>query len=211
MKKTTENMYIEETIEAVEKVGRFAHTFSEYYLLAKSFSGNYQQMMPFVFSTPDLIRLNIKWKEKLKTERERVRRNLITGSHNKKDDALANDSMEDTVVTLINSTNYNTKIFNSYNPILPVASVISAIYCTQTGIADKYTLNKEQRAAFMIITSHLDRDRKCCTGIFIIYKSSNRNRNIFRLGDNNGQLIMCIQGCGGTYHQSFLLFEQHHC
>jgi len=68
--------------------------------------------------------------EQLKTERERVRRNLITGNHNKIDDALDNDSMEDTVVTLINSNNYNTTTSNIYNPILPVASVISTIYCT---------------------------------------------------------------------------------
>ncbi|CAF4733922.1 unnamed protein product, partial [Rotaria sp. Silwood2] len=43
-----------------------------------------------------------------------------------------------------------------------------------------FTLNREQRAAFMIITSHLDGDSRC------------------RTGDNNGQLIMCIPGCGGT-------------
>jgi len=51
----------------------------------------------------------------------------------------------------------------------------------------------------MIITSHLDGDKKCRTGIFITHKSSNINRkNIILLGDNNGQLIMCIPGCGGT-------------
>ncbi|CAF4215135.1 unnamed protein product, partial [Adineta steineri] len=44
----------------------------------------------------------------------------------------------------------------------------------------EYTLNKEQQAAFLIITNHLDGDKE-------------RHK-----GTNNGQLIMCIPGCGGT-------------
>ncbi|CAF1541345.1 unnamed protein product, partial [Rotaria sordida] len=45
---------------------------------------------------------------------------------------------------------------------------------------NEFTLNKEQKAAFLIIASHLDGDSRC------------------RTGDNNGQLIMCVPGCGGT-------------
>ncbi|UJR12956.1 hypothetical protein I4U23_017130, partial [Adineta vaga] len=137
-------------------------------------------MLPFVPSTFDLVRLNTKWQEQLKIERERVRRNLITGKHYKTDDESNNDDIEDTVVTLINSTSSNINIFDNYNSILSVASVISTTYCNQKTIVDQYTLNREQRAAFMIITSHLDGDKQSLAG------------------GNNGQLIMCIPGCGGT-------------
>ncbi|CAF1357853.1 unnamed protein product [Rotaria sordida] len=79
----------------------------------------------------------------------------------------------------MNSNNYSTNNFENYSSILPVLKVINNLP-TQTSIINEFTLNREQRAAFMIITSHLDGDKRC------------------RIGDNNGQLIMCIPGCGGT-------------
>ncbi|CAF0953354.1 unnamed protein product [Rotaria sordida] len=79
----------------------------------------------------------------------------------------------------MNPNNYSTNNFENYGSILPVLKVINN-FPTQTSIINEFTLNKEQRAAFMIITSHLDGDKRC------------------RIGDNNGQLIMCIPGCGGT-------------
>ncbi|CAF1652872.1 unnamed protein product, partial [Adineta ricciae] len=69
------------------------------------------------------------------------------------------DDIEDTVVTLINSTNSNMNMSDNYNSILPVASVTSTTYCNQKSVADQYTPNGEQKAAFMIITSHLDGDK----------------------------------------------------
>ncbi|CAF1497963.1 unnamed protein product [Adineta ricciae] len=181
MKRSTENVYIEETIETVEKMGRFSHTHiaSNQILINASYADNYQQILPFVSSTFDLVRLNTKWQEQLEIERERVRRNLITGKHYKTDDESNNDDMEDTVVTLINSTSSNIHISHNYNSILPVASVISITYYNQKTIAVQYTLNREQIAAFMIITSHLDGDKQT------------------HAGSNNGQLIMCVPGCGG--------------
>lgn len=132
-----------------------------------SLADNYQQMIPFVPSTFDLVRLNTKWQEQLKIERKRVRRNLITGKHYKTGDESNNDDMEDTIVTLINSTSSNVNISDNYNSILPVASVISTTYCNQKSITDQYTLNREQRAAFMIITSHLDGDKQSLAGMFM--------------------------------------------
>ncbi|CAF1354490.1 unnamed protein product, partial [Rotaria sordida] len=48
----------------------------------------------------------------------------------------------------------------------------------------------------MIITSHLDGDKRCHTGMFTLQVVI--IRNIMFIGDNDGQLIMCIPGCGGT-------------
>ncbi|CAF5039162.1 unnamed protein product [Rotaria sp. Silwood1] len=121
-KKSTENKYIEETVEAVENVGRFSHT---------------------------------------------------------NNDTLDYDAAQDAVVTLVNLNNYNKNKSEIFGSIFPVISVTTS-FPTQKSIIDEFTLNKEQRAAFIIITSHLDGDTRC------------------RTGDNNGQLIMCIPGCGGT-------------
>ncbi|CAF4052892.1 unnamed protein product [Adineta steineri] len=180
-KKTTENIYIEETIEAVEKVGRFTHTRkNSQSLVNESSRDHFQQIVPFVSVTPNLVRLNTKWQVQLKTEKERVRRSLITGKYDKTDDTLDYDSIQDALVTMVNSNNYNINTLNNYTQILPVASVTTTSYSTQHSIIVEYTLNREQRAAFMIITSHLDGDKE-------------RHK-----GTNNGQLIMCIPGCGGT-------------
>jgi hypothetical protein len=67
----------------------------------------------------------------------------------------------------VNPNDFNNKNLENYNPILPVMSV-TATFPTQKSIADEFTLNREQRAAFMIITGHLDGDSRCRTGIFTI-------------------------------------------
>ncbi|CAF3777547.1 unnamed protein product [Rotaria sp. Silwood1] len=179
-KKSTEDKYIEETIEAVKNVGRFSHI-NTHHQSSSNESINYvnQQLVPFVSATPNLIRLNTKWQEQLKTEKERVRKSLITGNYGNADDTLDLHAAKDAVVTVVNPNNYNKNNFENYGSILPVVSVATN-FPTQKSIADEFTLNREQRAAFMIITSHLDGDSRC------------------RTGDNNGQLIMCIPGCGGT-------------
>ncbi|CAF4318295.1 unnamed protein product [Rotaria magnacalcarata] len=95
------------------------------------------------------------------------------------DDTLDLNAAKDAVITMVNSNTYKKNIFENYGSILPVVS-ITTNFPTQKSIADEFTLNREQRAAFMIITSHLDGDSRC------------------RTGDNSGQLIMCMPGCGDT-------------
>ncbi|CAM4819906.1 unnamed protein product [Rotaria magnacalcarata] len=138
-----------------------------------------RQFVPFVSATPDLVQLNKKWQEQLKTEGERVRRSLITGNCDRMDDTLDLNAAKDAVITMVNSNTYKKNIFENYGSILPVVS-ITTNFPIQKSIADEFTLNRKQRTAFMIITSHLDGDSRC------------------RTGDNSDQLIMCIPGCGGT-------------
>ncbi|CAF1263284.1 unnamed protein product, partial [Adineta ricciae] len=113
-------------------MGQFSHTHTRNQILINaSFADNYQPITPFVPSTSDLVRLNTKWQGQLKVERERVRRNLITGKHYKTGDESNMDDIEDTVVTLINatnSTNSNMNMSDNYNSLLPVASVASTTY-----------------------------------------------------------------------------------
>ena len=128
-----------------------------------------QQIVPFVSAISDLVRLNRKWQEQLKIEKERIRKGLITGIYNKVDDTLGYDAIQNAVVTVLNPISYSIDTSDIYSSILPVASIVTTSYLTQKSITDEYTLNREQRAAFMIITSHLDGDKKCRTGIFILY------------------------------------------
>ena len=126
-----------------------------------------QQLIPFVSATQNLILLSKKWQEQLKTERERIRGTLITGNYDTADDTLDLHAVQDAIVTVMDPTGNNNNNLENYGSILPVVSVTTN-FPTQKSIADEFTLNREQLAAFMIITSHLDGDSRCRTGIFTI-------------------------------------------
>ena len=127
-----------------------------------------QQLIPFVCATQNLILQDKKWQEQLKNERERVRRTLITGSYAVADDPLDLDVPEDAIVTVrnLNNDNDDNKNLENDRSIPPVVSVATNLP-TQKSTADEFTLNREQRAAFMIITSHLDGDIRHRTGNFM--------------------------------------------
>ncbi|CAF3174712.1 unnamed protein product [Rotaria sp. Silwood2] len=146
IKKSTEEKYIEETIKTVENVGRFSHLNTHHQPSSNEF-----------FDYPN----------QKATEKERVRRSLITGNYDKADNTLDLHAAKDAVVTVVNPNNYKNNNFENYGWILPVVSVTTNFPTPKT-IADEFTLNREQRAAFMIITSHLDGDSRCRTGIFTI-------------------------------------------
>ncbi|CAF2509000.1 unnamed protein product [Rotaria sp. Silwood2] len=167
-KRTTEDKYIQETIEAVEKVGRFSDINIRHQSSSNEFiDSTNQQLTPFVSATQNLVLLNKKWQEQLKTDRERVRQTFITGNYSAADDSLDLHVANDAIVTVMNPNSNNNNNLESYGSILPVVSVTTN-FPTQKSIADEFTLNREQRAAFMIITSHLDGDSRCRTGIFTI-------------------------------------------
>ncbi|CAF1467844.1 unnamed protein product [Adineta steineri] len=130
------------------------------HLLNEAVGGMDQQIVPFVSATPNLVRHNTKWQEQLKSEKERVRRSLITGKYDKTDDTLDYDSIQDALVTMVNSKNCNINTLDNYTQVLPVASVTTTSHSTQQSIIVEYALNREQRAAFLIITNHLDGDKE---------------------------------------------------
>jgi hypothetical protein len=128
-----------------------------------------QQLAPFVSATSEHVRLNAQWQEQLKSERERVRRSLITGNYGKEDDTLDLHAVQNAVVTVINPNNHTTNEFQNHGSILPVASVATQ-FPSQKSVADEFTLNREQRAAFMIITSHMAGDSGSRTGTSVELK-----------------------------------------
>ena len=156
-----------------------------------------QQLVPFVSAMSEHVRLNVKWQEQLKSERERVRHSLISGNYGNEDNMLDLNAVENAVVTVVDPNNHNTDEFQNHGSILPVVPVKTQ-FPSQKSVADEFTLNREQRAAFMIITSHLDGDSQCRTGNYFCRIDTDQLKHPTFLGPNNGQLIMCIPGCGGT-------------
>ncbi|CAF4380713.1 unnamed protein product [Rotaria magnacalcarata] len=108
-KTSTENRYIEETIEAVKNVGRFnsVNTYDQYSLNEPSNRID-QSLVPFISATPNLVRLNAKWQEQLKTEKEQIIRGLITGNFDKDDDGMLNlDAARSAVASVVTRESEN--------------------------------------------------------------------------------------------------------
>ena len=136
--------------------------------LSQVSSEKHQRMVSFLCATSDHVRLNTKWQEQLKAEKERVRQHFISGDYKKANDNSEYDIIGDAVVTVMDATCYSSNPSTDFKPILPVAAVITSSFPTQRGVADEFTLNREQRAAFMIISSHLDGDKQYHPGILIV-------------------------------------------
>lgn len=120
-------------------------------------------MAPFVPMNAELVRLNATWKQQLKNERDRVRRSLISGNQVQDDEASIFDAIRDATVTVIDSRATRFDDADRFDSIPPLVSVTTKFPSQQT-IVEEFTLNREQRAAFMIITSHLDGDARCRSG-----------------------------------------------
>ena len=182
-KDSSEGRYVQETIQAVERVGRFTEKTSEHLRISVSpvnigdiafLVGNSSvhdrspyltstDMIPFVPVNSKLLQLNATWKDQLKRERDRARQSLITGNHAQGKDALSSDALKDTAVAVISSEAIDPEDADHFSTMSPLISITTQ-FPSQKAIADEFTLNREQRAAFMIITSHLDGDARCHSG-----------------------------------------------
>ena len=88
----------------------------------------------------------------------------MTGVYDKDDFGVLNlSSARSAVAAVITLGDINTKFYENYALIPPVIPV-KANFPAQKSIADEFTLNREQLGAFMIITSHLDGEKRCQTG-----------------------------------------------
>ena len=101
----------------------------------------------------------------MKIEKERIRRRLISGKDYNDDGILDFKDVTNAVVTVVNP--YDNLTNFEKNTSIPTVLVVKNNYSTQSSIIEEFTLNKEQKAAFLIITSHLDSDSRCRTGIFM--------------------------------------------
>ena len=95
-----------------------------------------------------------KWKQDIESRREQIRNYLITGNGTleKRDD----EALVEVVTTDILTSPLKGQIIT----VPPVAITTTVSYPTKADIIKDFTLNNQQRFAFMIITSHLDQDHQ---------------------------------------------------
>ncbi len=126
--------------------------------IRKSMNLLLQEKKHLVLLTDELATLNYRWQRKITEERER-RRNIYM---NEEDDNtvvertnLDPDQLLSLPVENLALCDEDTML-KSFDGIMPVSIMIDTDIHSQEYVASEFTLNKNQKAAFMIITSHLD-------------------------------------------------------
>jgi hypothetical protein len=103
--------------------------------------------------------LNKKWKQDIEAKRNLARTYLITG-----EDQISepDDVMDTQAVNIVESA---TQPKGQINAIPLVTATTMVTFPMQLDIANEFTLNDQQKSAFMIITGHLNGDSRFHAGI----------------------------------------------
>ncbi|CAF3982187.1 unnamed protein product [Rotaria sp. Silwood1] len=114
------------------------------------------------------------WKRDIEARRDETRNYLISGE----DTLEVRD--DETQIEVVGAEIPTSPIKTKATRVLLVTATNLVLFPTKQNIVKQFTLNTQQKYAFMIITSHLDGENHAYTDTI----------------DN--QLLMCIPGCGGT-------------
>jgi len=110
-------------------------------------------------ATTELILKNNRWQRAIKEQKEQKRNAFMMiemgNEHLEQNDAIENH-FDEGVDNALSSSCHNDKEVINFDSVRSVAKVTVPIENTRQFIADEYTLNRNQRAAYMIITGHLD-------------------------------------------------------
>ncbi|CAF1337157.1 unnamed protein product [Adineta steineri] len=184
-----EQIYFEKIVQAVDQANRFTNIRNSLMrstnrLMHSLISDNYLNFehKHLVPATSDLIQLNDRWQRKIKEDKERIRNASICepleDDFIEKHDTVENELAETVEHSSPSNFNSDNGLLSSRS-IMPVIKITVPNEITRENIVTQFTLNKNQKAAFMIITGHLDGLDK------------------LNEGDKQDQLIMCVPGCGG--------------
>ena len=138
--------------------------------LNKYFTSDHKYLIP---ATKELIQLNNIWQQMIKDEKDR-RRNVCMietteGELIEQNDTDINEFVEGIENNMLSNFGSDNSVLN-FQCIVPVTKITIPNETTREYIAQQYTLNKNQKAAYMIITGHLDGLDKLDEGIAIKLK-----------------------------------------
>ncbi|CAF1304750.1 unnamed protein product [Adineta ricciae] len=203
-----EKVYFEKVVRAIDQANRFGniHRLGSTTSLTYATKQNKHISIDRKYLTPatkELILLNNKWQRQIKDEKERKRiaSMIANGEMNLRhqNDMDENETFGayDTGI-LLNSHN-NEELLNSMHT-LPVTETTIPSATSRNDKAQKFTLNKNQKAAFMIVTGHLDGLDKRNGGSIDELKTKEFLNCVIHIStvDKQDQLIMYVPGCGGT-------------
>ncbi|CAM4822210.1 unnamed protein product [Rotaria magnacalcarata] len=169
-----EQRYLFDALEAIDKTKRFGSLNDYKNMLNINDCHIADDFNTFTVAHSHHTAMVKEWKRDIEMRRDQARNYLISGedSLEVRDDEMQVEVMTSEIPT--SPSKVNTTV------VPAVTATISVTLPTKSDIIRNFTLNTEQKFAFMIITSHLDGDSQLPTGT------------------NENQLLMCVPGCGGT-------------
>ncbi|CAF1187421.1 unnamed protein product [Rotaria sordida] len=171
---THEQRYVHDALQAIDNTDRFALLSGRTRTLGENNYGAIHDVHTFVVAREHHTIMIKEWKRDIDARRDETRNYLILG-----EDTL--EVRDDETQIEIVGNEIPTSPIKTKVATVPAVTATNAILCPiKQDSVKRFTLNIEQKYAFMIVTSHLD-------GGHYAY-----------IGTIDNQLLMCIPDCGGT-------------
>ncbi|CAF2150657.1 unnamed protein product [Rotaria magnacalcarata] len=169
-----EQRYLNDALQAIDNTDRFALLNDQRNVWNQNSDDIVHDSSTFVVAHSHHAAMMKEWKRDIENRKDKARNYLISGENTVE---IRDDEVQIEVV----AAEIPTSPFKAQTTaVLPVTITTAISFPTKMDIIKEFTLNSQQKYAFMIVTSHLDGENQIHTGII----------------DN--QLLMCVPGCGGT-------------
>ncbi|CAF4150183.1 unnamed protein product, partial [Rotaria sordida] len=171
---TQEQRYVHDALQAIDNTDRFALLNGSRHIWDQNNYGTIHDVNTFVVAHAHHSVMIKEWKRDIEGRRDEARNYLISGKGTL--EIRDDETQIEVVATEIPTSPIKTRATR----VPPVTTTNAILFPIKQDIIRQFTLNTQQKYAFMIITNHLD------------------GENHAYIGTIDNQLLMCIPGCGGT-------------
>ncbi|CAF4683910.1 unnamed protein product, partial [Rotaria socialis] len=169
-----EQRYLYDALQAIDNTDRFALLNDQRNVWNQNSDDIVHDSSTFVVAHSHHAAMIKEWKRDIENRRDKARNYLILGENTVE---IRDDEVQIEAV----AAEIPTSPFKAQTTAVPPVTITTAIsFPTKMDIIKQFTLNSQQRYAFMIVTSHLD------------------DENQIHTGSADNHLLMCVPGCGGT-------------
>lgn len=108
-----------------------------------------------------------KWKHDIELRRDKARNYLISG------DDILEVRDDETQIEVVTAEIPTSPMKAQAGRVPPVTTTTALLFPSKTDVIKQFTLNNQQKHAFMIITSHLDGDHELQSGMSFLFRLCN--------------------------------------
>ncbi|CAF5169611.1 unnamed protein product, partial [Rotaria magnacalcarata] len=169
-----EQRYLNDALQAIDNTDRFALLNDQRNVWNQNSDDIVHDSSAFVVAHSHHAAMIKERKRDIENRRDKARNYLISGENTVE---IRDDEVQIEAV----AAEIATSPFKAQTTAVPPVTITTAFpFPTKMDIIKQFTLNSQQKYAFMIVTSHLD------------------GENQIHTGSADNQLLMCVPGCGGT-------------
>ncbi|CAF1347797.1 unnamed protein product [Rotaria sordida] len=156
---THEQHYVHDTLQAIDNTDRFALLNGRTRSLGENNYGAIHDVHTFVVAREHHTTMIKEWKRDIDARRDGTRNYLILGQ----DTLEVRD--DETQIEIVGTETPTSLIKTKVATAPPVTATNAVLFPTKQDIVKQFTLNIQQKYAFMIVTSHLDGGHYAYTGM----------------------------------------------